>query len=82
VPRPRRHVPGALLILLAPIYRRDHWRDAWVLRIVGNRLGPVLRPRGYRSVVYDEPTTGDDPHPVVTPHEHEPSPVTTHRPRE
>lgn len=49
VPRPRRAVPKALLLLLSPIYRYDPERDAWILRVAGNHVGPVLRPRGYRS---------------------------------
>ena len=48
--RRRHEIPRALLFLLAPIYRHDKARDAWVLRLVGKRLGPVLRPRGHRTV--------------------------------
>jgi hypothetical protein len=32
-----------LLALLFPIFRYSHGREAYVLRIVGNRIGPVLR---------------------------------------
>jgi hypothetical protein len=46
LPRPRRKVPPALLFLLRPIYHHDHARDAWILRAVGDRWGPVLRPNG------------------------------------
>ena len=49
VPRPRRAVPHAALVLLSPIYRYDHDRDAWILRAIGNRYGPVLRPGRYRT---------------------------------
>jgi hypothetical protein len=44
-PRPRRRVPPALLWVLAPIFRRSWARDAWVLRGIGERWGPVLVPR-------------------------------------
>jgi hypothetical protein len=30
-------------VLLAPVYRYSHSRDAFVLRAVGNTVGPVLR---------------------------------------
>jgi hypothetical protein len=43
-PRPRRTVSPLLLRLLAPIFRYDHPRDAFVLRFVGKWIGPVLRP--------------------------------------
>jgi hypothetical protein len=62
-PRHRRHVPDALLLVLRPIYRYDDDRDAWILRIVGRRLGPVLRPNRYRrnAGALDDQTTGDGP---------------------
>ncbi len=44
-PRPRHHVGPFLLTLLRPVLRWSHSRDAYVLRAVGNRWGPVLRPR-------------------------------------
>jgi hypothetical protein len=43
VPRPRHSVPGWLLVLLRPLFRYSVTRDAYVLRAVGNRRGPVLR---------------------------------------
>jgi hypothetical protein len=46
--RPRRRIPRVLLYLLAPIYRYDKNRDAWILRAVGTRYGPVLRPTRHR----------------------------------
>jgi hypothetical protein len=58
--RPRRQVPRALLFLLAPIYRYDRGRDAWILRAVGNRVGPVLRPTGYRAAALVPQATDDD----------------------
>ena len=30
---------------LTPFFRQSHGREAYVLRGVGNRIGPVLRPR-------------------------------------
>ena len=61
--RPRRRVPPALLSLLAPIYRHDDERDAWVLRGVGARFGPVLRPNRYRAKVVKEDLDGPGPNP-------------------
>jgi hypothetical protein len=42
--RERRYVSPALLSVLRPIFRHSSSRDAYVLRLVGNRMGPVLRP--------------------------------------
>jgi hypothetical protein len=44
VPRRRRHVAPALLSALRPLFRYSATRDAHVLRLVGNRIGPVLKP--------------------------------------
>ena len=44
-PRPRREVPGPLLLLLRPLFRYSEHRDAYVLRWIGNERGPVLRTR-------------------------------------
>ncbi len=43
IPRPRRYVPRPLLIILRPVLRHSVTRDAYVLRGVGQRAGPVLR---------------------------------------
>lgn len=43
--RPRRYVPSLLVRALLPALRFSSSRDAYVLRGVGNHLGPVLRPR-------------------------------------
>jgi len=43
VKRPRRYVPGYLLVLLRPVLRYSVSRDAYVLRGVGGHAGPVLR---------------------------------------
>ena len=42
VPRPRRSTPLVILCLLAPLFRYSDWRNAWILRIIGERWGPVL----------------------------------------
>jgi hypothetical protein len=41
-PRPRRTVNPSLLWLLSPFFRYSRGRDAYVLRFVGNHVGPVL----------------------------------------
>ncbi|MGD0196547.1 MAG: hypothetical protein ABSC56_01385 [Solirubrobacteraceae bacterium] len=41
--RPRRYVSSHLLVLLLPLFRYSLTRDAYVLRLVGQRFGPVLR---------------------------------------
>jgi hypothetical protein len=45
--RPRRYVPSQLLFLLRPLLRYSLTREAYVLRLVGGSLGPVLRPGGH-----------------------------------
>ena len=42
--RPRRYIPPQLLFLLRPLLRYSLTREAYVLRLVGGSLGPVLRP--------------------------------------
>ena len=42
--RPRRYIHRFWLLLLRPLLRFSVSRDAFVLRGVGNHLGPVLRP--------------------------------------
>jgi hypothetical protein len=42
--RPRRYVHRFWLLALRPLLRFSVTRDAFVLRGIGNRLGPVLRP--------------------------------------
>lgn len=42
--RPRRYVSGTALSALRPMLRYSRTRDAYVLRLVGARRGPVLRP--------------------------------------
>ncbi|HEX8101215.1 MAG TPA: hypothetical protein VF533_01250 [Solirubrobacteraceae bacterium] len=43
-PRERRPAGRTTLTLLAPVLRYSQGRDAYVLRGVGNRYGPVLVP--------------------------------------
>jgi hypothetical protein len=43
VPRRRRFLASHWLSLLAPVLRYSNSRDAYVLRAIGNRMGPVLR---------------------------------------
>ena len=49
-PRPRRDVSPLLITLLSPLFRYSNGREAYVLRGVGNRIGPVLRPGYHRRV--------------------------------
>lgn len=41
--RPRRYIAKHWLLLLRPLFAYNVIRDAYVLRGVGRRLGPVLR---------------------------------------
>ncbi len=43
VKRPRRYLAKHWLFLLQPLFGYDFSRSAYVLRGVGNHLGPVLR---------------------------------------
>jgi hypothetical protein len=43
VRRPRRYVARHWLVLLKPVLRYSHTREAFVLRGIGNETGPVLR---------------------------------------
>jgi hypothetical protein len=43
VKRTRRYVARHWLILLTPVLRYSHAREAYVLRGVGSTFGPVLR---------------------------------------
>ncbi len=43
VKRPRRYVSRPLLMMGRPVLRYSKSRDAYVLRLVGGRWGPVLR---------------------------------------
>ena len=43
VRRPRRYIAHRWLVLMRPFLRYSFPRDAYVLRGVGRRMGPVLR---------------------------------------
>jgi hypothetical protein len=45
VPRRRREVPDWTIVLLRPVLRYSASREAFVLRGLGNRMGPVLQRR-------------------------------------
>ena len=47
--RPRYHLSPAVLTLVRPVLRKSPTRDAYVLRMVGNHFGPVLRYDRRRS---------------------------------
>jgi hypothetical protein len=42
-PRRRRGVSPRVLFALLPLFRYSIERDAWILRVIGERFGPVLR---------------------------------------
>ncbi len=54
-PRPRHYLAGHWLVVLKPLFRVSATRDAYVLRGVGGRMGPVLRRdrRERRRVSYE-----------------------------
>lgn len=58
VPRPRRYVEQHWLLLLMPVLRYSSSRRAYLLRGVGNRIGPVLRPE--RRATQRAPVDGVD----------------------
>ena len=43
VKRPRRYVARHWLALARPVFRFSEPRDAYVLRVIGRKWGPVLR---------------------------------------
>lgn len=54
--RTRRYVPAVMILLLRPLLRYSFHRDAYVLRVIGNTHGPVLRrERRRRSREHPEP---------------------------
>jgi len=53
VRRPRRYVAGHWLALMRPLLRYSHSRDAYILRLVGSRRGPVLRVDRRRAKAFD-----------------------------
>jgi hypothetical protein len=56
VHRRRRYLPRGAVMLLLPALRYSATRDAYVLRVVGNKLGPVLREeRRVRALPFSGP---------------------------
>jgi hypothetical protein len=56
--RPRHYLPAPVLITVRPLFRYSGGRDAYVLRVGGNRIGPVLkreRRRGRGTPEYAGP---------------------------
>lgn len=51
--RPRRYVARHWLVLMRPILRYSALRDAYVLRFIGRRTGPVLRVDRRRARQFD-----------------------------
>jgi hypothetical protein len=49
--RPRRYLARPLFAIVRPLFRRSTGRDAYVLRVVGNSFGPVIRPDRRRAGV-------------------------------
>lgn len=47
--RPRHYVSGMALMLVSPLFRYSMSRDAYVLRLIGNSSGPVLRRERRRT---------------------------------
>ncbi|HSZ05383.1 MAG TPA: hypothetical protein VK778_09300 [Solirubrobacteraceae bacterium] len=53
VKRPRRYLARHWLALLRPVLRYSAARDAYVLRVVGRHVGPVLRVDRRRRRAFD-----------------------------
>ncbi len=53
VKRPRRYVARHWLLLARPLFRYSAIREAYVLRVVGRRTGPVLREDRRRGQSFD-----------------------------
>jgi len=49
VKRPRRYVSPRWIAVGRPVLRYSQARDAYVLRLVGRKWGPVLRPDRRRA---------------------------------
>ena len=58
VKRPRRYLAPTLLVALSPVFEYNHPRDAYVLRMVGRHVGPVLCQN--RRVKRGQPSDGVD----------------------
>jgi hypothetical protein len=53
VRRPRRYLAGHWLALIRPVLRYSRSRDAYILRLIGGRRGPVLRQDRRRGKAFD-----------------------------
>lgn len=53
VKRPRRYVARHWLMLARPLLRYSDSRNAYILRLVGRRWGPVLRQDRRRAQGFD-----------------------------
>ena len=53
VKRPRHYVARHWLLLARPLFRYSAVRDAYVLRGVGRRMGPVLREERRHGQSFD-----------------------------
>jgi hypothetical protein len=53
VKRPRRYVAPRWIAVGKPVFRFSQPRDAYVLRVVGRKWGPVLRPDRRRPNAVD-----------------------------
>ncbi len=61
--RKRHAVDEAALNALRPLFRYSYSRDAYILRLVGARTGPVLTPKhAERRFDRDKPTPDPDQH--------------------
>ena len=48
--RRRHYISGSILVLLKPLFRYSLARDAYILRLIGNTRGPVLRRERRREM--------------------------------
>ncbi len=49
VARPRRYLPRPVFLALRPLLRYSLGRDAYVLHVIGNSVGPVVREERRRG---------------------------------
>ena len=48
--RPRHEVGPVVKTLVKPFFRYSTTRDAYVLRVIGNQRGPVLKDKRHKSI--------------------------------
>ena len=56
VKRPRRYIGRRWISIGRPVLRYSQPRDAYVLRVVGRKWGPVLRPDRRHAPAYEGDT--------------------------